>query len=111
MAKTYREICDKVREIPFGKLATYGEVARACGTPKGAQMVGWALARLGIDETVPWQTVVAKGGRLSITNLHVTPKDQALWLEREGITCEERDGGLWVVNPSWHTFSQPVDLV
>jgi methylated-DNA-protein-cysteine methyltransferase-like protein len=111
VGKTFGQICEKIKEIPYGKVATYGTVAKACGIPKGAQMVGWALGNLGPSATVPWQRVVAKGGRLSITNLQITPKDQALWLEKEGVLSEERADGIWLTNPVWHAFDEPGDLV
>jgi methylated-DNA-protein-cysteine methyltransferase-like protein len=105
MSTVFERIYQKINEIPPGSIATYGMVAKACGKPRGAQIVGWALGVLKPTTTIPWHRVVAKHGRLSITNMHATPKDQQIFLEKEGVVCEERDGSLWVANPVWHTFS------
>ncbi|MBZ0274227.1 MGMT family protein [bacterium] len=53
-----------VREIPPGLVATYGDIARRAGLPRGARMVGRVLARLPRDTDVPWHRVVLAGGRL-----------------------------------------------
>ena len=52
-----------VREIPRGRVASYGAIARALGIPRGARTVGWALAACGDD--VPWHRVVNAQGKIS----------------------------------------------
>lgn len=111
MSDSFNQIYEIIHHIPSGKVATYGMVAKAWGKPRGAQVVGWALGAIKPGSTVPWQRVVAKDGRLSITNRHVSPQDQALALSREGVACEEREDSLWVVAPEWYTFSSNNDLV
>lgn len=75
-----------VSHIPYGKVASYGLVARAAGlTPSSARVVGWALRVLPSTTSVPWQRVVAKDGRLTIRGSWVGPNDQAEALEKEGI--------------------------
>jgi methylated-DNA-protein-cysteine methyltransferase-like protein len=56
-----------VREIPRGRVATYGEVAVMLGVPRGARAVGWALRALPAAQSarVPWHRVVGAGGRIS----------------------------------------------
>lgn len=56
-----------VRQIPRGRVATYGQVAALLGLPRGARAVGWALRALPdeLDGRVPWHRVVAAGGRIS----------------------------------------------
>lgn len=51
-------VYEVVREIPAGKVATYGQVARLLGLPNHARHVGSALSRLSADSTVPWHRVV-----------------------------------------------------
>ena len=48
-------------------MATYGEVARLVGVPRGARAVGWALRALPVERAaeVPWHRVVGHGGRIS----------------------------------------------
>jgi len=56
-----------VAAIPPGRVATYGEVARLVGVPRGARAVGWALKALPEERAaeVPWHRVVGHGGRIS----------------------------------------------
>jgi methylated-DNA-protein-cysteine methyltransferase related protein len=58
-------ILDAARRIPFGKVATYGDVAAAAGIPGAAREVGWAMSSLPDDSDVPWWRVVNAAGRLS----------------------------------------------
>ncbi len=50
-----------VRRIPKGKVATYGEVARAAGFPGASRQVVWALRAA---PGLPWHRVVGAGGRI-----------------------------------------------
>ncbi|NWG13046.1 MAG: MGMT family protein [Acidobacteria bacterium] len=52
-----------VLTIPRGKVATYGEVARAAGHPGSARQVAWAL-RHPAAQGLPWQRVLGAGGRI-----------------------------------------------
>src|SRR5205809_4881733 len=53
-----------VRRIPRGKVATYGDVAKAAGFPGAARQVVWALYHAG--GTLPWHRVVGAGGRIRL---------------------------------------------
>ncbi len=53
-----------VKQIPQGKVATYGQIARLVGTCS-AQMVGFALAALPDNTNVPWQRVINRMGKIS----------------------------------------------
>jgi methylated-DNA-protein-cysteine methyltransferase-like protein len=54
-----------VRQIPRGRVSTYGAVAARAGLPRQARLVGKVLAGLPDDSGVPWQRVVAAGGRIA----------------------------------------------
>jgi methylated-DNA-protein-cysteine methyltransferase-like protein len=58
----FEEIYERVRAIPEGKVASYGQIASACGAT--ARTVGWAMAIA--PEDAPWHRVVAVDGYLSI---------------------------------------------
>jgi len=75
-----------VREIPRGRVVTYGQVAVMLGVPRGARAVGWALRALPADlaPPVPWHRVVGAGGRIS-PRLGPGPQVQRRLLEAEGI--------------------------
>lgn len=53
-----RAVYAAVRAIPYGETATYGEVARAAGSPGGARAVGGSLSRCPLFPAVPCQRVV-----------------------------------------------------
>jgi methylated-DNA-protein-cysteine methyltransferase-like protein len=53
-----------VAAIPYGKVTTYGAIARAIGQPHGARAVGWALHQAPADE-LPCHRVVNRVGFLS----------------------------------------------
>src|SRR5262245_46527096 len=75
-----------IRRIPAGKVATYGDVARAAGLPGRARLVGRVLREPPASDTLPWHRVVAAGGRLAFAvyapHAAVT---QRMRLEREGV--------------------------
>ncbi len=52
-----------VRQIPKGRLMTYGQIAALCGHPYAARIVG-GVAHWG-DPALPWQRVVKKDGSLA----------------------------------------------
>jgi methylated-DNA-protein-cysteine methyltransferase-like protein len=54
-----------VRRIPRGRVTTYGAVAERAGLPRQARLVGKVLGGLEDDSGVPWQRVVAAGGRIA----------------------------------------------
>ena len=53
-----------VRKIPRGKVATYGDVARAAGFPGSARQVVWALRNAAPG--LPWHRVIGAGGRIRL---------------------------------------------
>ncbi len=86
----YTSIYQVARQIPRGRVATYGQVAELAGIPGGARVVGTAMRTLNANNVapVPWQRVVGKKsagrGRVSI----VDPVGGALQrqiLESEGV--------------------------
>lgn len=80
-----------VRAIPPGRVAGYGDVAAAIGSPRAARQVGWALAALsegGLDaegDPVPWQRVILKSGGLALRGDPVRALIQRQLLEEEGV--------------------------
>lgn len=59
----FEKIRQKVREIPMGKVSTYGEVAKAAGV-NDARQTGWAIYN-NQDTSVPCHRVVKKDGGLA----------------------------------------------
>jgi methylated-DNA-protein-cysteine methyltransferase-like protein len=76
---------DKLRKtvgrIPRGKVATYGEVARAAGYPGAARQVAWALHNS--KGGIPWHRVLGAGGHIRLPG-HLG-LEQRLRLGAEGV--------------------------
>ncbi len=77
-----------VDRIPPGQVATYGQIARLLGQPRGARQVGYALAALSPDSPVPWHRVVNAQGRISPRGLDGAHDLQRLLLEDEGVAFD-----------------------
>jgi methylated-DNA-protein-cysteine methyltransferase related protein len=75
-----------VRRIPRGRVATYGQLARWLGVPRGARAVGWALRALSPRRaaSVPWHRVVSAGGRIA-SRAGAGPELQRRKLRAEGV--------------------------
>ncbi|MBK8451850.1 MAG: MGMT family protein [Thiofilum sp.] len=85
----YQQIYAKVRTIPLGKIATYGDIARMVGLPRHARMVGNALHALPLDTDVPWQRVINAQGSISLGKLSADGAlHQRLLLEAEGVVFQ-----------------------
>ena len=83
----YERIYEVVARIPAGNVATYGQVARMAGIPKGARQVGYAMAALGRREPrpeIPWHRVLNAKGESSIGG------EQVRRLEEEGVLFNDR---------------------
>jgi methylated-DNA-protein-cysteine methyltransferase-like protein len=78
------QIIKQVQQIPRGKVASYGQIA-AIIPGVTARMVGWALARCGEEEKVPWQRVVNSKGGISPRPGGAVER-QILLLKAEGVT-------------------------
>jgi methylated-DNA-protein-cysteine methyltransferase-like protein len=86
-AKLYDLIYDAVRQIPYGKIASYGQISGIVGRCS-AQMVGFALAALAVSsgpDDVPWQRVVNSQGKVSPHGFGLGSGMQRKLLEEEGV--------------------------
>ncbi len=61
----YARIRAVIREIPAGRVASYGQIAALAGIPGHARQVGYALRTLPDDSDVPWQRVINGRGEVS----------------------------------------------
>jgi methylated-DNA-protein-cysteine methyltransferase related protein len=74
-----------VRQVPRGKVTTYGAVAGRAGWPRRARLVGRVLATLPAGSAVPWHRVVAAGGRIAFPQGSPSRDRQIRRLGREGV--------------------------
>jgi methylated-DNA-protein-cysteine methyltransferase-like protein len=86
----YAAIYRIVRQIPRGRVATYGQVAQLAGLAGHARQVGYALHALPSATTVPWHRVVNAGGGISLRASPGGELTQRMLLEREGIRFNGR---------------------
>ena len=75
-------VWNALRRIPYGKTATYGQIARRIGKPSGARAVGAANGRNPIPIVVPCHRVVASGGKLGGYGGGLALKRRLLELEK-----------------------------
>lgn len=61
----FERVYEIVRQIPKGKVTTYGAIAKALGAAKSARMVGWAMNASHNLEDVPAHRVVNRNGMLT----------------------------------------------
>jgi methylated-DNA-protein-cysteine methyltransferase related protein len=78
-----------VRQIPKGRVTSYGAIANYLGTKLSARMVGWAMnAAHTVKPKVPAQRVVNRNGMLSGKMHFETPTYMQELLEKEGLVIE-----------------------
>ena len=61
----FERVYQIVRQIPLGKVTSYGAIAKALGTARSARMVGWAMNACHNLEDVPAHRVVNRNGLLT----------------------------------------------
>lgn len=98
--KTYREkVYEIVREIPSGKVMTYGQIAEILGEGYTARTVGYVMHAAN-TENVPWQRVINSQGACSTGKFTMPINLQQKMLEDEGIEFNEK-GKCKLENYQW----------
>jgi len=89
MKDFYLRVYDVVRQIPAGRVTSYGAIARYLGTTGSSRMVGWAMnLSHNQDVYVPAHRVVNRNGLLTGKIHFGSPDEMQELLENEGITIE-----------------------
>jgi methylated-DNA-protein-cysteine methyltransferase related protein len=86
----YESIYRLVRQVPAGRVITYGQAAKLVGGCS-ARMVGYAMAALQEGMNVPWQRVINAKGRISPHGFGYGSALQRQLLEEEGIVFRQDD--------------------
>jgi methylated-DNA-protein-cysteine methyltransferase-like protein len=90
MASFFQNVYGLVRQVPTGRVTTYGQVAALLGDPRAAHAVGFALRALPRGSRVPWHRVVNSQGRISLRHPLGGEGHQRRLLEAEGVAfCED----------------------
>lgn len=81
----YERVYALTRQIPYGRVTSYGAIARCLGAPQSARMVGWAMNNSHSLGDVPAHRVVNRNGLL--TGKHHFPGTNTMqrMLESEGV--------------------------
>ncbi|MBN2353637.1 MAG: MGMT family protein [Spirochaetales bacterium] len=93
MIKTFHQaVIDLVKNIPRGRVATYGRIAALVGSPRAARQVVRTLHSSSAKEGLSWHRVVNAQGRIALPPGEGGELQRAM-LEKEGIVFSE-DGGI-----------------
>jgi len=85
----YEKVFEVVRQIPPGRVTSYGAIARYLGTTGSSRMVGWAMnLSHHQDIFVPAHRVVNRNGLLTGKIHFRTPDEMQELLENEGLIVE-----------------------
>lgn len=93
-----------VATIPYGKVASYGQVAALAGLPRHARLVGRVLSQMDSNSEIPWHRVINSQGRISLSRLDDNGyNEQQARLLAEGIVFN--NGRV-----SFHSFGWMADV-
>jgi len=85
----YQDVFEVVRQIPVGRVTSYGAIARYLGTAGSSRMVGWAMNLSHHQEVyVPAHRVVNRNGLLTGKVHFGSPDVMQELLENEGVAVE-----------------------
>jgi len=86
----FQLVYEIVRQIPKGRVTSYGAIAAALGAKSSARMVGWAMnGSHRMKPKVPAQRVVNRQGLLSGRIHFDYPEQMQELLEKEGIKIKD----------------------
>jgi methylated-DNA-protein-cysteine methyltransferase-like protein len=85
----FSAVWDVVRQVPRGRVTSYGAIGAALGARSSARMVGWAMnAAHGVRPKVPAHRVVNRQGLLTGKMHFATPEAMQQALEKEGVVVK-----------------------
>ena len=85
----FERVYEVVRKIPYGKVTSYGAIAKYLGAARSARMVGWAMNASHGDESIPAHRVVNRKGLLTGKHHFSGINLMQQLLENEGIIIKE----------------------
>ena len=81
----FEKVYKAVSQVPKGKVATYGQIACAVGSPRAARQVGYALHVNPLPGIIPCHRIVNRFGRLAPAFAFGGEEVQASLLTAEGV--------------------------
>ena len=73
-----------IKQIPMGKVSTYGKIAILAGNPRGARQVSWILHSSSKKYNLPWHRVINSKGIIAMKSIDGKYSHKEM-LEKEGI--------------------------
>ena len=86
----FEKVYQVVKQVPKGKVITYGKIAEILGNKRMSRQVGWALHVNPSPETIPCYRVVNRFGELSSVFAFGGKDVQRQLLTNEGVTFDEK---------------------
>ena len=105
MTPLYETIYATIRQIPPGRVATYGQVAALAGIEGRARQVGYALRHLPDRSGIPWHRVVNAQGQVSTRAGSDSMDLQRELLQAEGVIFDE-SGRLLLERFRWRRHAR-----
>ncbi len=84
MTEFTKLVIEIIKEIPYGRVMTYGQIAAYAGNPRGARQVSRILHTMSVKHHLPWHRVINSKGGISLTG--EAGFSQGELLSQEGIT-------------------------
>lgn len=84
----FERVYEIVKQVPYGRVTSYGAIARYLGSARSARVVGWAMNNVGDRETVPAHRVVNRNGLLTGKHHFQGTRLMQQLLENEGIAVK-----------------------
>ena len=85
-----KNVIEIIKQIPTGKVATYGMIARLAGSHKASRQVAFTLHSSSYKHNLPWHRVINRSGMISLKKGSGYEEQKAL-LESEGVVFDEQD--------------------
>lgn len=107
----FEKVYRVVEQIPYGKVTTYGAIAKALGSARSARMVGWAMNASHGKGDLPAHRVVNRLGLLSGKHHFEGTNLMQQLLENEGVSVEDYkivnfEKHLWIPSPGFEEESE-----
>ena len=85
----FQRVYEVVKQIPYGRITTYGAIAKKIGAPKSARMVGYALNASHLNEEIPAHRVLNRKGLLTGKHHFQGTNLMQQLLENEGVKIKD----------------------
>ncbi|MBI5540429.1 MAG: MGMT family protein [Bacteroidia bacterium] len=81
----FEKVYEVARQVPYGRVTSYGAIAKFLGSAKSARMVGWAMNQTHGLKNVPAHRVVNRIGLLTGKHHFSSENEMEILLKNEGI--------------------------